>query len=159
MDHCVSFGLLFSLILSFFGWQYLISPLVSSNFSKRGATPLSTIFQLYTIIYWWSVVLVEETGVPGENHQPVPGHWQISEHNLHAMQNICCFLGVIVFTFVVYISLHTKYAIEAWERLFNIRITGKPARLKCTCIKQITIYKGQFPFLHLMNLACNRTCI
>jgi hypothetical protein len=30
--------------------------------------PLSTIFQL--IILWQSVLLVEETGVPGENHQP-----------------------------------------------------------------------------------------
>jgi hypothetical protein len=28
---------------------------------------LSTIFQLY----WWSVLLVEETGVPRENHRPV----------------------------------------------------------------------------------------
>ena len=27
-------------------------------------TPLSTIFQ------WWSVLLVEETGLSGENHRP-----------------------------------------------------------------------------------------
>ena len=29
--------------------------------------------QLYiwwSVIYWWSVLLVEETGVPGENHRP-----------------------------------------------------------------------------------------
>jgi hypothetical protein len=35
-------------------------------------TPLSTIL-------WWSVLLVEETGV---NHQPVAGHWQILSHNV-----------------------------------------------------------------------------
>jgi hypothetical protein len=23
---------------------------------------------------WWSVLLVEETGVPGENHQPAASH-------------------------------------------------------------------------------------
>jgi len=23
---------------------------------------------------WWSVLLVEETGVPGENHRPVASH-------------------------------------------------------------------------------------
>ena len=34
-------------------------------------TPLSTIFQLYR---WRSVLLVEETRVPGENHQPVDVH-------------------------------------------------------------------------------------
>ena len=35
-------------------------------------TPLSTIFQLYR----WSVLLVEETEVPGENHRPVACHRQ-----------------------------------------------------------------------------------
>jgi len=37
--------------------------------------PLSTIFQLYRI-------LVEETGVPGENHRPVTSHWQTLSHNV-----------------------------------------------------------------------------
>ena len=31
--------------------------------------PLSTIFQLHCIS-WWSLLLVEETGVPSENHGP-----------------------------------------------------------------------------------------
>jgi hypothetical protein len=34
---------------------------------------LSTIFWLYG----GGVLLVEETGVPGENQQPVVSHWQI----------------------------------------------------------------------------------
>jgi hypothetical protein len=42
-------------------------------------TPLSTIFQLYR---WRSVLLVEETRVPGENHQPVDVHWQTLWHNV-----------------------------------------------------------------------------
>jgi hypothetical protein len=25
-------------------------------------------------ILWWSVLLVEETGLPGENHRPVASH-------------------------------------------------------------------------------------
>ena len=33
--------------------------------------PLSAIFQF---ISWQSVLLVEETGVPGENHRPVASH-------------------------------------------------------------------------------------
>ena len=42
--------------------------------------PLSTIFQSF--ISWWSVLLVEETRVPGENHQPVVSHWQTLSHNV-----------------------------------------------------------------------------
>jgi hypothetical protein len=57
-------------------------------------TPLSTLFQLYrgsqfywvriivfnaifnniSVISWRSVLLVEETGVPGESHRPVTSH-------------------------------------------------------------------------------------
>ena len=28
-------------------------------------------------ILWWSVLLVKETGVPGENNRPAASHWQI----------------------------------------------------------------------------------
>ena len=38
-------------------------------------TPLSTIFQS-----WRSVLLVEEIGVPKENHRLIPSHWQTSLH-------------------------------------------------------------------------------
>ena len=27
-----------------------------------------------SLMSWWSVLLVEETGVPGENHRPVASH-------------------------------------------------------------------------------------
>jgi len=33
-------------------------------------------FNNILVIYWRSVVLVEETGVPGEIHWPVANHWQ-----------------------------------------------------------------------------------
>jgi hypothetical protein len=53
-------------------------------------TPLSTIYQLY----WLSVLLVEETGVPRENHWPVASHWQTccvecktTFKTLHCVQN------------------------------------------------------------------------
>jgi hypothetical protein len=31
---------------------------------------------------WKSVLLVEETGVPRENHRPVASHWQTLSHNV-----------------------------------------------------------------------------
>ena len=38
-----------------------------------------------TSISWSSVLLVEETGVPGENHRPATSHWQTLSHTLY-----CC---------------------------------------------------------------------
>ena len=35
-----------------------------------------------TILSWRSVLLVEETGGPGENHRPVASHWQTLSHNI-----------------------------------------------------------------------------
>jgi len=43
----------------------------------------NTIFNniLVTSISWWSILLVEETGVPEENHRPVASHWHTLSHN------------------------------------------------------------------------------
>jgi hypothetical protein len=42
----------------------------------------NTIFNNISVISWRSVLLVEETGVPGENHQPVACHWQTLSQNV-----------------------------------------------------------------------------
>jgi hypothetical protein len=42
---------------------------------------LNATFNNISVISWRSV-LVEETGVPGENHRPVANHWQTLSHNV-----------------------------------------------------------------------------
>jgi hypothetical protein len=37
-------------------------------------------FNNISAISWWPVLLVEETGVPGENHRPVASHLQTLFH-------------------------------------------------------------------------------
>ena len=39
-------------------------------------------FNNISVILWRSVLLVEETGVPGENHWLVACHWQTLSHNV-----------------------------------------------------------------------------
>ena len=39
-------------------------------------------FNNISVILWQSVLLVEETGVHRENHQPVASHWQSLSHNV-----------------------------------------------------------------------------
>ena len=43
---------------------------------------LNTTFNNISVIQWRSVLLVEETGGPGENNRPVASHWQILSHNV-----------------------------------------------------------------------------
>ena len=35
-------------------------------------------FKYISAISWRSVLLVEETGVPGENHRPTASHWSLT---------------------------------------------------------------------------------
>ena len=39
-------------------------------------------FNTITVISWRSVLLVEETGIPGENHRPAASHWQTLSQNV-----------------------------------------------------------------------------
>jgi hypothetical protein len=52
---------------------------------KKGAglglwclSPLNNI----SVISWWSVLLLEETGVPGENHRPAANYPKTLSHNV-----------------------------------------------------------------------------
>ena len=42
----------------------------------------SATFNNILVISWWSVLLVEVTGVFGENHWPVASHWQTLSNNV-----------------------------------------------------------------------------
>jgi hypothetical protein len=42
----------------------------------------SATFNNISITSWRSVLLVEETGVSGENHKPAASHWQTLSHNV-----------------------------------------------------------------------------
>jgi hypothetical protein len=42
----------------------------------------NTTFNNVSVILWQSVLIVEETRVPGENHQPAASQLQTSSHNV-----------------------------------------------------------------------------
>jgi hypothetical protein len=46
-------------------------------------------FNNISVILWWSVLLIEETRAPRENHQPAASHWHTSVVYGHG-QNIIC---------------------------------------------------------------------
>ena len=43
-------------------------------FGLVGFMVFNVTFNNISVISWWSVLLVEETGRPGENHQPAVSH-------------------------------------------------------------------------------------
>ena len=47
-----------------------------------GFMVLNATFNNISVISWQSVLLVEETRGPGENHRPVTMHWQTLSHNV-----------------------------------------------------------------------------
>ena len=47
-----------------------------------GFMVFNTIFNNITVISCQPVLLLEETGIPGENHRPVVSHWQTFSHNV-----------------------------------------------------------------------------
>ena len=52
----------------------------------------NTIFLNISVISWRSVLLVEETGVSGENHRPDASHWQTLSHNVESSTK--CLIGI-----------------------------------------------------------------
>jgi hypothetical protein len=60
-------------------WKYdnksfLLNPLIVT-------LVFSAAFNNISVISWQSVLLMEETGRPGENHRPVACYWQTLSHN------------------------------------------------------------------------------
>ena len=116
-------------------------------------------------ISWPSVLLVEETGVPGENHWPVASHWQTLSHNVvssaqsdwnwtNHIDNIVnasfkqvSVRGKLKFTlskqlYCIYIlpslRLTLEYAYEVWDWYFEREV----AKLKKVQLKSARIVSG-----------------
>ena len=48
----------------------------------RGCGVYNPTFNNISAISWQSALLMEETGVPEENHRPAANHWQTVSHNI-----------------------------------------------------------------------------
>ena len=64
-------------VLAGFSWSH--SDDFNSMQSKLAATNHNVCYNI-SVIAWWSVLLMEETGVPKENQRPVARHWRTLSH-------------------------------------------------------------------------------
>jgi hypothetical protein len=59
----------------------------------------NAVFNNISVISWRSVLLVEETGVPRENHWSVASHWQTLSHDPNDYCSVChCFNNTVTCT-------------------------------------------------------------
>ena len=65
------------------------SSILNVNLSEKNLVYLTVMVMVFKVTFnntsaisWRSVLLVEETGVPGENHRLVIIHWQPVSHNV-----------------------------------------------------------------------------
>ena len=72
--------LLFLLTSIFSSYSKFLLPFLNKHCSSQNLV-LHTTFNNISAISWQSVLLVEETGVPGENHRPVASHCQTVSYN------------------------------------------------------------------------------
>jgi len=63
-------------------YKFCIVSLMVFNANNISATLWWSVISWWSATLWWSVLLVEETGGPGENHRPVASHWQTLSHNV-----------------------------------------------------------------------------
>ena len=79
-------------------YSYLISSLEVSQYNSRVCDCSVLVCLIWFLVFnptfknisgisWWSVLLVEETGVPGKNIQLVVSHWQTLSHNVVSSVN------------------------------------------------------------------------
>ena len=64
------------------GRTFLVNSMDCIQMKTDWSMMLNATFNNISVISWRSVLLMEETGVPWENHRPVASHWQTLSHNV-----------------------------------------------------------------------------
>ena len=76
-------------------------------------------FNNISVILWRSVLLVEETAGPRENHQPVASPWQTLSHNVKHLAQIEIRIHNIrtceLYIYIQYMYIDRKYIIYLYE--------------------------------------------
>ena len=92
------------------------------------------VFNNISVISWRSVLLVEETRVPWENHWPAASHWQTLLHNV--VKSVPCLSEIQTHS----VSgdrhwLHTITATDKFSLSSRVTYLGIPAWYHDACLK------------------------
>jgi hypothetical protein len=71
-----------SILSSYWQKDFNLAMFMDTVIKKRGWMVLNATFNNISVISWWSILLAEETRLPGENRIPVAKHWPTLPHNI-----------------------------------------------------------------------------
>ena len=97
------------------------------------------------VIWWQSVPLVEETGVPGENHRPAASHWQTLSHNV--VLNTPCLYGIRTHNVSGDMHWLNRYCKCNYHRIMTTTSPGSSVILLETC----SVLTNSVIFISLSN--------
>jgi hypothetical protein len=134
-----------------------------ANFSSKwpglvlfGFVVFNATFNNISVIWWWSVLLVEETGVPWEYHRPAASHWQtlsdivvllaLSGSRTHNISSDSKWPGTI-YKFIIKFQHFSLKKIK-WQIFFYMKILRKKIpKENCISLKKFQIsYWKKWPF-------------
>ena len=69
-------------VINYCIWDQMVRSQDRGIWVVLGFMVFNATFNNISVISWRSVLLVEETRVPGESHRPVGSHWQTLSHNV-----------------------------------------------------------------------------
>ena len=71
-----------SILSSYWRKDFNLTMFMDTVIKKRGWMVFNANFNNISVISWWSILLAEETRLPGENRIPVATHWPTLPHNI-----------------------------------------------------------------------------
>ena len=104
-------------------------------------------FNNISAISWQSVLLMEDTGVPGESHRPVTSHWQTVSHKIVYRVHLAWAIFKLTTLVVIGIDSIGNYK----SNYHTITTTTTP--WKSENVEIITLYM-YITLLILLNLCC-----
>ena len=111
---------------------YMLKNIFWSQMKVRVRVMVSNVtFNNISIIPWWQALLVDETGVSGENHRPVESHWQTLSHNVVLSTphlNVIWTHNVSGdrFRFMVFYATFNNISVISWWQVLLVEETGIP---------------------------------
>jgi hypothetical protein len=149
-------------------WYFLFSTrlMIHCNIDWFCFMVFNATFNNISVIPWWSVLLVKETGVSGENHWHAASHWQTLSHNI--VSSTPCLSGVrtpnnisgdvqLFVCFMVFNAIFNNISVISWRSVLLAEETGVPGENHGQTLLQNVVSRFE-TMLVVIGTDCTGSC-